>query len=539
MTIASRTFRTLAIVVAGVLLFVVAASAEEVRVMTSGAFTAPYLELVPQFEKATHNTVISAFGASMGDTPDSIPNRLRRGEPVDVVILASSALDDLIKQGKVVAGSRVDLVRSSIGMAVKAGAPKPDISGVDALTRTLLQAKSIAYSDSASGVYLSTVLFPRLGIADRVKGKSRKIPGGERVGAVVARGDAEIGFQQISELLPVPGITIVGPLPPGAQQVTIFSAGIAAGAKAPQAARALIAFFTSPQAAPVITRSGLEPIATAPELQGAIDIHVHSEPDSRPRSVDAVEAARQAKAGGMRAIVIKNHYEFTSGLAYIVRTQVPGIEVFGGVDLNLTVGGMNAAAVEYMAATTGGFGRFVWMATFDSENQVRFSKENRPFVSVSKNGALLPAVKDVIAVIAKHNLVLATGHSSAEEGLMLVREGRRQGVQHIVVTHAMNPPIQMDVPQMQEAAKLGAFVEFVGGNVGDQDGPARMDRFADAIRKIGPEFCILASDLGQKDNPLPAPGFGAFLAAMRAKGFTQQDLDRMSKRNPAQLLGLK
>ena len=293
-----------------------------------------------------------------------------------------------------------------------------------------------------------------------------------------------------------------------------------------------------PQAAPVITRSGLEPIATS-RLQGAIDIHVHTEPDSRPRSVDAVEAARQAKASGMRAIVIKNHYEFTSGLAYIVRKQVPGIEVFGGVDLNLTVGGINAAAVEYMAATTGGFGRVVWMPTFDSENQVRFSKENRPFVSVSKNGELLPAVRDVIAAIAKHNLVLATGHSSAEEGLMLLREGRRQRVQHMVVTHAMNAPIEMTVPQMQEAAKLGALVEFVGGNVGDQDGPARMGRFADAIRKIGPEFCILSSDLGQKDNPLPAPGFGAFLAAMRARGFSEQDLDRMSKRNPAQLLGLK
>src|SRR5215813_10977754 len=131
-------------------------------------------------------------------------------------------------------------------------------------------------------------------------------------------------------------------------------------------------------------------------LRDAIDIHVHTEPDSRPRSVDAFEAARQAKANGMRAIVLKNHYEYTSGLAYIVGKEVPGIEVFGGVDLNLTVGGMNPAAVEYMAATTGGRGRFVWMPTFDSENQVRFSKENRPFVSVSKNGELLPAVKEVI-----------------------------------------------------------------------------------------------------------------------------------------------
>ena len=273
-------------------------------------------------------------------------------------------------------------------------------------------------------------------------------------------------------------------------------------------------------------------------LRGAIDIHVHTEPDSRPRSVDAIEAVQQAKANGMRAVVLKNHYEYTSGLAYIAGKQVPGVEVFGGVDLNLTVGGMNPAAVEYMAATTGARGKLVWMATFDAENQVRFSKENRPSVSVSKNGELLPATKAVITAIAKHGLVLATGHNSADEGLMLIREAKRQGVQHIVVTHAMNDPIRMSIPQMQEAAKLGALVEFVGGNIGDANGAARMDRFADAIKKIGPEFCILSSDLGQKGNPLPTDGFAAFLGAMKARGLTDQDIDRMARRNPAQLLGL-
>ena len=275
-----------------------------------------------------------------------------------------------------------------------------------------------------------------------------------------------------------------------------------------------------------------------PPLRGTIDIHVHTEPDSRPRSVDAIEAVQQAKARGMRAIVLKNHYEYTSGLAYIAGKQVPGIEVFGGVDLNLTVGGMNPAAVEYMAATTGSRGRMVWMSTFDAENQVKFSKENRPFVSVSKNGELLPVTKQVIAAIAKHNLVLATGHVSPQEGLMLVREGKRQGVRQMVVTHAMNDPIRMTVPQMQEAASLGAFVEFVGGNIEDADGKARMDRFAEAIKKIGPQFCILSSDLGQKGNPLPVDGFAAFLAAMKAHGLTDQDLDRMARRNPAALLGL-
>jgi hypothetical protein len=273
-------------------------------------------------------------------------------------------------------------------------------------------------------------------------------------------------------------------------------------------------------------------------LRGAIDIHIHSYPDSRPRSLDALEAARQARARGMRAIVLKNHYEWTSGLAYIVRKEVPGIEVFGGLDLNLPVGGINTAAVEYMVQSSGGWGRIVWMPTFDSENQVRFSKEDRPFVSVSRDGALLPAVRDVIGLVAKHGLILATGHSTADEVLMLVREARRQGVRQIVVTHGINPPILMTVAQMQEAAKLGAFIEFVGSTVVGAEAQARLDRFADAIRKIGPEFCILSSDLGQQGNALPADGFAAFLRAMRARGFSGQEIDRMTKRNPAQLLGL-
>jgi hypothetical protein len=274
-------------------------------------------------------------------------------------------------------------------------------------------------------------------------------------------------------------------------------------------------------------------------LAGAIDIHVHSTPDDRERSVDGLEAAIMARAHGMRAIVLKNHYDPTAGLAYMVRKQVAGLEVFGGVDLNLPVGGMNPAAVEHMAKVSGGYGRLVWMSTFDAENQVRVSKENRPFVSVSRSGELLQATKDVIAVIAKHQLALATGHVSAEEGLMLLREARRQGVQRLVVTHAMNTPVEMTVAQMQEAAKLGAFIEFVGGTMLSNDASARVDRFADAIRRIGPERCILSSDLGQKGNPLPADGFGAFIVALKSRGFSDQDLGRMSKENPAVLLGLQ
>jgi hypothetical protein len=274
-------------------------------------------------------------------------------------------------------------------------------------------------------------------------------------------------------------------------------------------------------------------------LAGTIDIHVHSEPDNTPRSVDAIDAAKLARMHGMRGIVLKNHYDPTGGLAAIVRKEVPGIEVFGGIDLNLTVGGMNPAAVEHMTQVSGGWGRLVWMSTFDAENQVRYSKENRPFVRTSRNGELLPEVKQVIGVIAAHNLVLATGHVSPDEVLMLLREGRRQGVQHMVVTHAMNPPVLMDVPRMQDATKQGALIEFVAGSLTTPDAAARVDRYVAAIRAIGPEFCILSSDLGQKANALPADGFAAFLSAMRARGISEQDVDRMSKLNPARLLGLQ
>ncbi len=273
-------------------------------------------------------------------------------------------------------------------------------------------------------------------------------------------------------------------------------------------------------------------------LDGAVDIHVHGFPDDRARSVDAVEAAELALSAGMRAIVLKNHYVSTAGLAYIVRRQVPGIEVFGGIDLNLTVGGINPAAVLYMTRVSGGWGRFVWMPTFDSENQVRFSEEDRPFVSVSRGGELLPEVREVIAIIAEHDLILATGHSAAEEGLMLLREGRRQRVGRMVVTHAMNAPILMDIGQMQEAAQLGAFIEFVGSSMRTPDAAARVDRFADAIRRIGPEFCILSSDLGQAENELPPEGFAAFLIALQSRGFSEEEIDQMSKENPARLLGL-
>ena len=235
-----------------------AAYADDVVVMTSGAFTAAYLELAKDFERATKNKLITA-ATSMGTWADSIPNRLARGEAVDVVIVAADALDEMIKDGRVVAGSRIDLARSSIGMAVRAGARRPDIGSVEGLKHALLEAKSVAYSASVSGDYLVRELFPRLGIADQLKSKSQRIER-ERVGAVVARGDAEIGFQQISELLPVHGIDVVGPLPPEVQRVTVVSAGIAAGSQHVPAARALVSFLASPAASSVVVKTGMQPM---------------------------------------------------------------------------------------------------------------------------------------------------------------------------------------------------------------------------------------------------------------------------------------
>jgi molybdate transport system substrate-binding protein len=249
---------TASVLVSAACVWTVTLQADEVRVMTSGGFAAPFLAVVEPFERTTKHTVMTVT-TSLGVGRDFIANRIRRGEPADVVILSTTAFDELVKEGRIVAESRVELARSAIGMAVRAGAPKPDISSVDALRRVLLQAKSIAYSAQTSGAYLTTELFPRLGIADQLRAKTQRIER-ERVGAVVARGEAEIGFQQISELLPIAGIDYVGPLPAEVQRITIYWAGVTAGAKSPEAARALIRFFVSPEGRRAMTASGLEPI---------------------------------------------------------------------------------------------------------------------------------------------------------------------------------------------------------------------------------------------------------------------------------------
>ena len=277
----------------------------------------------------------------------------------------------------------------------------------------------------------------------------------------------------------------------------------------------------------------------ARDLRGAIDIHVHTNPDRVPRVLDGLEAARFAAEKGMRAIVLKNHWDPTAGLAMLARKAAPGIEVFGGIDLNLPVGGMNVHAVEHMVQTNGGWGRIVWMSTSDAENAVRSGKADRPFVRVSQNGQLLPETKAVIAAIAKHRLVLASGHVSAAEALMMFEEGRRVGVRAMVATHGMGPPTSLTVDQAKRANALGAFVEFTGDTMQGPNARARVDRLTADIRSIGVEYAIVSSDLGKGGAELPTEGFATFLEALRQKGFSNQEIDRMAKQNPAQLLGLQ
>lgn len=235
-----------------------ATGAAEIHVITSGAFTAAYNALAPEFERRSGHRLVSAFGASMGQAPDAIPQRLARGEPADLVILIAEGIAPLERAGHVVPGSRMDLAESRIAFAVRAGEPRPDLSTLDALRAALLAAPSIAYSASASGVYFETELVQRLGIADQVLPKSRRILS-ERVGSVVARGDAALGLQQVSELLPIPGIQVVR-VAEAAQRVSVTAAALTTRAREPRAAMTLAEFLRSRDAVEAVAATGLDPI---------------------------------------------------------------------------------------------------------------------------------------------------------------------------------------------------------------------------------------------------------------------------------------
>ena len=223
----------------------------EIKVMLSAAYKEAYVELVPQFERASGHKVTTIWARSV-----DVVSRIRDGEIVDLAIIPANSIDELIKLGKIAV--RFDLMKSGIGVAVRAGARRPDISSGEALKREVLKARSVVYSTGPSGVYLAD-LFQRMGIADAMQAKTRIVLG-EPAGAVVARGEAEIGFQQVGELLPVPGIDLIGPLPPDIQHITVFSAGLHVSAREPEAARALVKLFTSAAAVPLLKQKGMEPV---------------------------------------------------------------------------------------------------------------------------------------------------------------------------------------------------------------------------------------------------------------------------------------
>jgi molybdenum ABC transporter, periplasmic molybdate-binding protein len=228
-------------------------SAAEIKVLASGATKEAYVELVPDFEKSSGHRVVTTWTGSA-----NIKKQIAAGEVYDLVIVGGPEIDSFIQEGKVVPGSRVDLMKSGVGAGVRAGAPKPDISSSEALKKTLLAAKSIGYSTGPSGDYVVSLL-DRMGIADQVKPKLKQVPSGARIATFITSGEAEIGFQQISELIHAPGVDYVGPLPPDVQKITVFSSGIHSAAKQPEAAKELVKFLTAPPAASVIKKHGMEP----------------------------------------------------------------------------------------------------------------------------------------------------------------------------------------------------------------------------------------------------------------------------------------
>lgn len=269
-------------------------------------------------------------------------------------------------------------------------------------------------------------------------------------------------------------------------------------------------------------------------LDGVVDLHFHTGPDSRPRSVDDIEASRLAAEAGMRAILLKNHFTMTADRAAIAMGQVDGLEIFGGLVLNRAVGGINPEAVRQMAAFAGGRGKVVWLPTFDSEYAATSSGGDGPYVSILEDGEPLPAVLEVFELLAEHDLTLAMGHSAPGEVLRLIPEAKRLGVPRILVTHVFSQGATRE--QMRQMADEDAIMEIdwlavYGGNRTIED-------YVSAIRDLGAEAFFMSSDLGQEGNPVHADGLRAYVRAMRDAGITEEEIDTMIRRNPARLLGL-
>jgi hypothetical protein len=269
-------------------------------------------------------------------------------------------------------------------------------------------------------------------------------------------------------------------------------------------------------------------------LDGVVDLHFHTGPDSRPRSVGDIEASRLAAEAGMRAILLKNHFTMTADRAAIAMGQVDGLEIFGGLALNRSVGGINPEAVRQMATFSGGRGKVVWLPTFDSEHAVTSGGGDGPFVSILEDGEPLPAVLEVFALLAEHDLTLAMGHSAPGEVLRLIPEARRLGVPRILVTHVFSQGATRE--QMRQMAEEDAIMEIDWLAV--YRGGRPIEDYVSAIRELGAEAFFMSSDLGQEGNPLHAAGLRDYIRAMLDAGITEEEIDIMIRRNPARLLGL-
>ncbi len=269
-------------------------------------------------------------------------------------------------------------------------------------------------------------------------------------------------------------------------------------------------------------------------LDGVVDLHFHTGPDSRPRSVGDIEASRLAAEAGMRAILLKNHFTMTADRAAIAMGQVDGLEIFGGLALNRSVGGINPEAVRQMATFSGGRGKVVWLPTFDSEHAVTSGGGDGPFVSILEDGEPLPAVLEVFALLAEHDLTLAMGHSAPGEVLRLIPEARRLGVPRILVTHVFSQGATRE--QMRQMAEDDAIMEIDWLAV--YRGGRPIEDYVSAIRELGAEAFFMSSDLGQEGNPLHAAGLRDYIRAMLDAGITEEEIDIMVRRNPARLLGL-
>lgn len=286
-------------------------------------------------------------------------------------------------------------------------------------------------------------------------------------------------------------------------------------------------------------------------LRGIVDLHAHSAPDESARSIDGVKLAVLAQKRGLRAIVLKNHFEPTASLAVLAAEAAPKLTVFGGVALNRPAGGVNPAMVEHcvkvrgVAAAPGVAAgpvrcRVVWMPTFDSEHMAKSAgTPNNPHVKVSAGGKLLPEVLQVLDLIARHNLVLATGHSSPVEDLMLVREAVRRGVKRTIVTHPIHPMVGMTVEQAREAAGMGAFLEFTGNSMIGIQKFVSFEEVAKQMRAVGLDHVVLSSDFGQAGNPLHPDGWQQLYESFRKAGLNEREWDTIAKRNPAKALGLE